>query len=135
MKRKEGPAVRDTFIWIAVLIGVGYIAYCFWGTWWAIPAFFVYGAFYASPGDSRWHECGHGTAFKTFWMNDTIYQVIPDVDSARQFCSTLLSDNVSVFRDSDLNEDESTETTLDVKAVSHSFYMVHDGAGLQIVYL
>ena len=23
--------------------------------------------------DSRWHECSHGTAFKTPWMNDVIY--------------------------------------------------------------
>src|SRR4029453_8149623 len=25
--------------------------------------------------DSRWHECGHGTAFRTRWMNDAIYQI------------------------------------------------------------
>ena len=25
---------------------------------------------YGSRRDSRWHECGHGTAFKTRWMND-----------------------------------------------------------------
>ena len=23
----------------------------------------------------RWHECGHGTAFKTRWMNDVVYQI------------------------------------------------------------
>ena len=31
----------------------------------ALPVFAVYGVLYASPADSRWHECGHGTAFKT----------------------------------------------------------------------
>src|SRR5690606_14727471 len=46
-----------------------------WGTWWAIPAFLAYGAVYAATGDSRWHECGHGTAFKTPWMNDVVYQI------------------------------------------------------------
>jgi fatty acid desaturase len=75
MKRKDGPAIRDTIIWIAALIGLGCIAYYSWGSWWSIPAFLVYGAFYASPGDSRWHECGHGTAFKTSWMNEVIYQI------------------------------------------------------------
>ena len=30
---------------------------------------------YGSSSDSRWHECGHGTAFKTRWMNDVVYQV------------------------------------------------------------
>jgi Na+-transporting NADH:ubiquinone oxidoreductase subunit F len=38
-----------------------------------IPAFFVYGTLYGSVSDSRWHECGHRTAFKTAWMNDTVY--------------------------------------------------------------
>ena len=42
----------------------------FWGTWWCVPFFFVYGVLYGSSSDSRWHECGHGTAFRTRWMND-----------------------------------------------------------------
>ncbi|SEO87958.1 fatty acid desaturase family protein [Paenibacillus sp. OV219] len=75
MKRKDGPAIRDTLIWFGGLIVLGYIAYLSWGTWWAIPAFFLYGTLYASPGDSRWHECGHGTAFKTPWMNDVVYHI------------------------------------------------------------
>ncbi|WP_308639537.1 fatty acid desaturase family protein [Paenibacillus silvisoli] len=73
MKRKDGPAIRDTLIWFIGLIVLGTLAYMSWGTWWAVPAFFLYGIFYATPGDSRWHECGHGTAFKTQWMNDVVY--------------------------------------------------------------
>jgi fatty acid desaturase len=75
MKRKDGPAIRDTLILFASLAVLGYVAFLSWGSWWAVPAFFVYGTFYASPGDSRWHECGHGTAFKTAWMNDVMYQI------------------------------------------------------------
>ena len=40
-----------------------------------MPFFLVYGVFYASASDSRWHECGHGTAFRTRWMNDVVYQI------------------------------------------------------------
>jgi fatty acid desaturase len=40
-----------------------------------VPAFAVYGVLYGSSSDSRWHECGHGTAFKTRWMNDVVYQI------------------------------------------------------------
>src|SRR6185369_12402692 len=40
-----------------------------------VPFFIVYGVLYGSSSDSRWHECGHGTAFKTRWMNDVIYQI------------------------------------------------------------
>jgi fatty acid desaturase len=75
MKRKDGPAIRDTLIWFALLIIVGIIAYHTWGTWWAVPAFAAYGILYALPGNSRWHEMGHGTAFKTPWMNEVVYQI------------------------------------------------------------
>ena len=40
-----------------------------------MPFFLVYGVIYGSSCDSRWHECGHGTAFRTGWMNDVIYQI------------------------------------------------------------
>lgn len=75
MKRKDGPAIRDTIIWFALLGILGYLAYLSWGTWWAIPAFAAYGAVYALPGNSRWHEASHGTMFKTPWMNEVIYQI------------------------------------------------------------
>ncbi|NOU88742.1 fatty acid desaturase [Paenibacillus sp. LMG 31460] len=80
MKRKDGPAIRDTIIMFAWLIGTGILAYYSWGTWWAIPAFALYGISYASTADSRWHECGHGTAFKTAWMNDALYQIASFMD-------------------------------------------------------
>lgn len=38
----------------------------------AFLLFWVYCTFYTSSADSRWHECGHGTAFKTKWMNDVM---------------------------------------------------------------
>ena len=35
----------------------------------------IYGALYASTSDSRWHESSHGTAFKTDWMNNALYEI------------------------------------------------------------
>lgn len=75
MKRKDGPAIRDTIIWFTVLIILGLIAYKSWGTWWSIPVFLAYGITYTLPANSRWHETGHGTAFKTPWMNEALYQI------------------------------------------------------------
>ena len=75
MKREDGPAIRDTAIWFTSLILFGGLGVYFWGTWWAVPFFLAYGVLYGSASDSRWHECGHGTAFKTMWMNDVVYQV------------------------------------------------------------
>ena len=75
MRRDNGPAVRDTLIWFAALIASGGLGFYFWGSWAAIPFFAVYGVLYGSASDSRWHECGHRTAFKTPWMNDVVYQL------------------------------------------------------------
>jgi fatty acid desaturase len=75
MKRSDGAAIRDTVLWIALIIGSAAGGIYFWGSWWCVPFFFVYGVLYGSSSDSRWHECGHGTAFKTPWMNDLVYEI------------------------------------------------------------
>ena len=75
MRREDGPAIRDTLIWFASIIGTGALGCVLWGTWWAVPVFAAYGVLTCSASDSRWHECGHGTAFKTRWMNDVVYQI------------------------------------------------------------
>jgi fatty acid desaturase len=75
MQRRDGPAIRDTVIWTLLLAASAAGGIAFWGTWWAVPFFVVYGLMYGSVCDSRWHECGHGTAFKTAWMNNVVYQI------------------------------------------------------------
>jgi fatty acid desaturase len=74
MQRQDRDAIRDTLLWYSLIIGAGVLAYLSLGTLWAVPAFLLYGTLYAGPADSRWHEAGHGTAFKTRWMNDLLYQ-------------------------------------------------------------
>jgi MocE subfamily Rieske [2Fe-2S] domain protein len=37
--------------------------------------YLIYAVLYGTSSDSRWHECGHGTAFKTDWMNSALYEV------------------------------------------------------------
>jgi Na+-transporting NADH:ubiquinone oxidoreductase subunit F len=75
LERRDGPAVRDTIIWFALLIGSGALGIALWGTLWAIFPFLIYGIIYGSSSDSRWHEAGHGTAFKTDWMNNALYEI------------------------------------------------------------
>jgi fatty acid desaturase len=75
MQRFDGPAVRDSAIWLAALAVSGALAFHFRGQWIALPFFAVYGVIYGSSSDSRWHECSHGTAFKTHQLNDAIYIV------------------------------------------------------------
>jgi fatty acid desaturase len=75
MQRSDERAIRDTVIWVAAFVVTGVGGFLTWGTWWSVPFFIAYGALYGSSTDSRWHECGHRTAFRTKWMNDVIYQV------------------------------------------------------------
>lgn len=75
MRRDDRPAIRDTAIWLGGMVVGSGAGIALWGSWWALPFFLAHGVLYGSGGDSRWHECGHGTAFRTRWMNDVVYQV------------------------------------------------------------
>ena len=74
MKRSDSCATRDILIWLGLLVASGGGGALLWGSWWALPFLLVYGVLYASAADSRWHECGHGTAFRTRWKNDAVYE-------------------------------------------------------------
>ncbi len=75
MARSDGPATRDTIIWLALMAVFGGLGAYYWGSWQAVPFFLAYGVLYGSSGDSRWHECVHGSAFKTPWKNEAVYQI------------------------------------------------------------
>jgi len=75
MARSDQPAIRDTAVWFGLILTFGALGIATWGTWWAVPVFAVYGMLYGGSSDSRWHEAGHGTAFKARWMADALYQV------------------------------------------------------------
>lgn len=73
--RRDGPAVRDTLLWFLILAATGGATAWLWPSWWAAFPYLIYAVFYATASDSRWHECGHGTAFKTDWMNRAVYEL------------------------------------------------------------
>ena len=54
----------------AIALTTAALAYT-WGTWWGVPVFLLHGMLinmlYAGE-----HECYHGTAFKTPWLNDWV---------------------------------------------------------------
>ena len=79
MKRDDAHAIRDTALWYALILGSGALFvhgwFAGWSAWALLAAYWLYATLYSSPSDSRWHECGHGSAFKTRWMNDVVYQL------------------------------------------------------------
>ena len=74
MARSDAPAIRDTIILYGCMILFAAAGIALWPTLWSVPFWLAYGVLYGSASDSRWHECSHGTAFKTRWINDALYQ-------------------------------------------------------------
>jgi len=75
LERKNGPAIRDTILWFSLILGSGTLFFIAWGNWWAVFPYILYSVLYGSTSDSRWHESGHGTAFRTDWMNNALYEI------------------------------------------------------------
>ncbi len=75
LERRDGPALRDTLLWFALIFASAGLTVLCWGAWYAAIPYLVYAVLYASSSDSRWHEAGHGTAFRTDWMNNALYEV------------------------------------------------------------
>lgn len=75
MLKSDWIAGRDAALWLGLMVLSAACAVALWPTWWSVPFFAVYGVLYGSGADSRWHECGHRTAFKTAWMNAVVYQI------------------------------------------------------------
>lgn len=75
MKRSDAPAIRDTLILFSAMIILAVFGAYLMPSMWSIPVWLAYGVLYGSAMDSRWHECSHGTPFRTSWMNDVVYQI------------------------------------------------------------
>jgi fatty acid desaturase len=75
MQRSDQPAIRDTVIYYGLMILFAGIGIALWPSPWSAPFWLAYGVLYGSASDSRWHECGHGTAFRTPWMNNVVYEI------------------------------------------------------------
>ena len=75
LERRDGPAIRDTILWFALILGSAAATYLLRGSLWMLLPYAIYCTLYASTSDSRWHEAGHGTAFKTDWMNNVLYEI------------------------------------------------------------
>ncbi|MCF7675118.1 MAG: NADH:ubiquinone reductase (Na(+)-transporting) subunit F [Akkermansiaceae bacterium] len=75
LERRNGPAIRDTILWFALIFGCAAATVALWGSTWAVIPYLCYAVLYGTTSDSRWHESSHGTAFKTDWMNNWLYEI------------------------------------------------------------
>jgi len=125
--RRDWPAIRDTIIWFTLLVGTGIWGCYWWGSWWAIIPFGIYSVIYASTSDSRWHESSHGTAFKTDWLNNALYEmasfmVLRESTPWRWSHTRHHSDTIIVGRDPEI----AVPRPPDLKALFLSFFNIQN---------
>ena len=71
MKRSDAPGLYFLGVWLVLIVATGWAIHASYGSWWLVPAVLAYGAvlgFAYAPS----HECAHGTAFRTRWLNEAV---------------------------------------------------------------
>ena len=71
--RTNGRAALDTVLWLGLLVAPECGPTARSGRGGRSRRSWSYGALYGGAADARWHECGHGTAFRSTWANDVVY--------------------------------------------------------------
>ena len=65
-----------SLVWLTGHVGAvgitGYLVYLTLGTLWVAPAIFIHGLL-VTLLYSPMHECSHGTAFRSRWINETVF--------------------------------------------------------------
>ncbi len=72
-RRSNAPGLIYLAIWSAALAITGIGVWCTLGTGWVWPAMFVFGVAMSVPSYALSHETAHGTAFRTRWLNETVF--------------------------------------------------------------
>ena len=73
--RSDRPGLIYLAKWVLSLALTGFLVWLALGTFWVWPAMFIYGVFLTVPSYSFSHECAHGTAFRTRWLNEAVLWV------------------------------------------------------------
>lgn len=58
--------------WTLCLLATGYLVHLSMDSAWLWPAMFIHGAVIGLPSYAMSHECAHGTAFRTRWLNEAV---------------------------------------------------------------
>ncbi len=75
MKRSDRPGLIWLALWVGLLLLSGYAMHLSEGSIWYIPLLIFYGTAIALPAYALSHECAHGTAFRTRWLNEVLFWV------------------------------------------------------------
>jgi len=73
-KRKNLPAFSRLFVHVAAITSSGLLLWELHQTLWALPLMAIFGCLIALLF-APLHECAHGTAFRTRWLNDLVGRI------------------------------------------------------------
>ena len=73
-KRSDYEGWKHIIIFSLSLTVLGLLCLYSWQTIWFLPAYLAYSMMWGG-ADAIWHECGHGTAFKTRKLNNIFYKI------------------------------------------------------------
>ncbi|MDX1575766.1 MAG: fatty acid desaturase [Kiloniellales bacterium] len=74
-RRSDRPGLIYLGLWALFLAGSGALLFFSYGTWGVVPAMILYGSILTVPAYALSHECAHGTAFRTRWLNELVFWV------------------------------------------------------------
>jgi len=72
LRQRDLPGLVFFFTWLLFLAGTTWLLSAAWGTWWVLPALVLQGAI-LSFSYAASHEGAHGTAFRSRWLNETVF--------------------------------------------------------------
>jgi len=72
-RRSDRPGIVHLALWAAALLGAGTLVWAALGTFLVWPAMFLLGVVTSVPAYSLSHETAHGTAFRSRWLNETVF--------------------------------------------------------------
>ena len=75
LARQNSRPLLDILVYYVIMFASAWAAVLLTPSWFSIPFWLIYGVLYTSGSDARWHECGHGTAFKSAWLNRIVYHL------------------------------------------------------------
>jgi fatty acid desaturase len=73
-KRSNWHGLMHVFIWLLLCLCSGALVIATVRTWWVVPAIVLYGVI-LSFSYAASHECSHGTAFRTRWLNEVVFWI------------------------------------------------------------
>ena len=74
-QREDRRPLRDMAIWLGLMVFFACLTIYLWGSWWASLPLYAYAVLYSTGSQSREHETGHGTAFKTKAYNQFFFEL------------------------------------------------------------